>query len=81
MRVLGLTGSIAMGKSTAARLLRRMHVPVYDSDAEIHKLLARGGDGVAPVAAAFPGVVKNGAVDRAALGARVFADARRVAPA
>jgi len=75
MRVLGLTGSIAMGKSTAARLLRRMHVPVYDSDTEIHKLLARGGDGVAPVAAAFPGVVKDGAVDRAALGARVFADA------
>ncbi len=75
MRVLGLTGSIAMGKSTAARLLRRMHVPVYDSDAEIHKLLAKGGEGVAPVAAAFPGVVKNGAVDRAALGARVFSDA------
>lgn len=73
-RVLGLTGSIAMGKSTAARILRRMHVPVYDSDAEIHKLLARGGDGVAPVAAMFPGVVRDGAVDRAALGARVFAD-------
>ncbi|MBI3503853.1 MAG: dephospho-CoA kinase [Proteobacteria bacterium] len=73
-RVLGLTGSIAMGKSTAARLLRRMRVPVYDSDAEIHRLLARGGDGVAAVAAAFPGVAKDGAIDRAALGARVFAD-------
>jgi dephospho-CoA kinase len=74
MRVLGLTGSIAMGKSTAARLLRRMRIPVYDSDAEIHALLAKGGDGVAPVDAAFPGVVRGGAVDRAALGARVFAD-------
>jgi dephospho-CoA kinase len=74
MRVLGLTGSIAMGKSTAARLLRRMNVPVYDSDAEIHALLAKGGDGVAPVDAAFPGVVRAGAVDRAALGARVFSD-------
>ncbi|MBL8806640.1 MAG: dephospho-CoA kinase [Rhodospirillales bacterium] len=74
MRVLGLTGSIAMGKSTAARLLRRMRVPVYDADAEIHTLLAAGGAGVAPVAAAFPGTVVRGAVDRAALGARVFAD-------
>jgi dephospho-CoA kinase len=74
MRVLGLTGSIAMGKSTAARLLRRMRIPVYDSDAEIHALLAKGGDGVAPVDAAFPGTVRAGAVDRAALGARVFAD-------
>lgn len=74
MRVLGLTGSIAMGKSTAARLLRRMRVPVYDADAEIRKLLARGGAGVAPVEAAFPGTVAGGAVDRAALGARVFAD-------
>jgi dephospho-CoA kinase len=74
MRVLGLTGSIAMGKSTAAHLLRRMRIPVYDSDAEIHALLAKGGDGVAPVDAAFPGTVRAGAVDRAALGARVFAD-------
>ena len=74
MRVLGLTGSIAMGKSTASRLLRRMRVPVYDSDAEIHALLAAGGAGVAPVGKAFPGVVRDGAVDRPALGARVFAD-------
>jgi len=74
MRVLGLTGSIAMGKSTAALLLRRMRVPVYDADAAIHALLARGGAGVAPVAAAFPGCVRGGAVDRAALGARVFGD-------
>jgi dephospho-CoA kinase len=74
MRVLGLTGSIAMGKSTAAHLLRRMRVPVYDADAEIHRLLAAGGAGVAPVSAAFPGTRVGGAIDRAALGARVFAD-------
>lgn len=72
MRVLGLTGSIAMGKSTAAALLRRLRVPVYDADAAIHALLAKGGAGVAAVAAAFPGCVRDGAVDRAELGARVF---------
>lgn len=74
MKVIGLTGSIAMGKSTAARLFRRLHVPVYDADATIHALLAQNGAGVAPVAAAFPGVVKDGAVDRVKLGASVFAD-------
>lgn len=74
MRVLGLTGSIAMGKSTAAKLLRRLRVPVHDADAAIHALLAVGGAGVAPVAAAFPGVESAGAVDRQLLGKRVFAD-------
>lgn len=72
MIVLGLTGSIGMGKSTAARILRRMGVPVCDSDAVVHGLLARGGAAVAPIAAAFPGVVRDGAVDRQALGAAVF---------
>ena len=74
MRVLGLTGSIAMGKSTAARLLRRLRIPVYDADAAVHALLAIDGAGVAPVAAAFPGVETGGAVDRQKLGKRVFAD-------
>ena len=72
MVILGLTGSIAMGKSTAAAAFRRLGVPVHDSDAEIHALLGPGGTAVAEVEAAFPGVVKNGAVDRPALGARVF---------
>lgn len=75
MRVIGLTGSIAMGKSTAARLLRRRGVLVHDSDAAVHRLLARGGEAVAAVEAAFPGVVMDGVVDRGALGARVFGDA------
>jgi dephospho-CoA kinase len=72
MFVLGLTGSIGMGKSETAKMFRRLGVPVYDADAEVHKLLARGGEAVAAVEAAFPGVVKDGAVDRQALGARVF---------
>ncbi len=72
MRILGLTGSIGMGKSTAAAMLRALGLPVHDADAAVHALLAKGGKAVAAVEAAFPGVVKDGAVDRKALGARVF---------
>jgi len=72
--VLGLTGSIGMGKSTAAAMLSRMGVPVHDSDAAVHRLLAVGGAAVAPIDRAFPGVVRDGAVDRMALGRIVFAD-------
>ncbi len=74
MKILGLTGSIGMGKSTAAAMLRRLGVPVHDADATVHALFAPGGKAVAAVDAAFPGVVKGGAVDRAALGAKVFGD-------
>lgn len=74
MKTIGLTGSIAMGKSTAARLFGRLGVPVYDADAAIHALLAKGGAGVSPVAKAFAGVETNGAIDRAKLGRAVFAD-------
>jgi dephospho-CoA kinase len=72
--VLGLTGSIGMGKSTAAKALRRLGVPVHDADAAVHALLGRGGAAVAAVERAFPGVLVDGAVDRAALGRRVFGD-------
>jgi dephospho-CoA kinase len=72
MMIVGLTGSIGMGKSTAARMLRRMGVPVYDADAAVHALQAPGGAALPPIEAAFPGVVKNGVLDRQALGARVF---------
>lgn len=72
MRILGLTGSIGMGKSTAAAMLRRMGIPVHDADAVVHRLLGRGGAAVAAVEAAFPGVVQKGVVDRAELGRRVF---------
>ena len=69
---LGLTGSIGMGKSEAARMFCRLGVRVFDSDATVHQLLGPGGVAVDAVVAAFPGVAKNGAVDRGALGAAVF---------
>lgn len=74
MIVLGLTGSIAMGKSTTAAALRRLQIPVHDSDAVVHRLLSRGGAAVAAVAREFPDVVTDGAVDRRLLGNRVFSD-------
>jgi dephospho-CoA kinase len=74
VKILGLTGSVGMGKSTAASMLRRMRVPVYDADAAVHRMMGKGGVAVAAVAAAFPGVVAKGAIDRAALGKRVFGD-------
>lgn len=70
--VIGLTGSIGMGKSTAAAMLREMGIPVFDADAEVHRMMARGGSAVEAVEAAFPGVVRDGAVDRGELGQRVF---------
>ncbi len=72
--VVGLTGSIGMGKSTAAAMLRDLGLPVFDADATVHALLARGGAAVPAIAAAFPGTVRDGAVDRAELGRRVFGD-------
>lgn len=67
MIILGLTGSIGMGKSTTAAMFREAGVPVYDADAEVHASYAQGGACVGPVGEAFPGVVKDGAVDREAL--------------
>jgi len=72
MLVLGLTGSIGMGKTTAARMLRRLRVPVLDSDAQVHRLYAEDREAIAAIAAAFPGSVRDGRVDRAALGAQVI---------
>lgn len=73
MRVIGLTGSIAMGKSTTAAMLRRLGIPVHDADAAVHRLTAAGGRAVAAIAARFPGVLDaKGAVDRRVLGPRVF---------
>jgi len=79
MIVLGLTGSIGMGKSTAARMLRRLGCPVHDADKAVHRLYAKGGAAVPGIAAAFPGTVIDGAVDRAALAARVVGDATALA--
>ena len=74
MKIIGLTGSIGMGKSVAASMFRSLGVPVEDSDAAVHEMFAKGGAAVAAVEAAFPGAVKDGAVDRAALGKLVYGD-------
>lgn len=73
MWILGLTGSIGMGKSATAGLFRAEGVPVYDADAAVHALYR--GEAVAPVEAAFPGVTRDGAIDRPSLSARVLGDA------
>ena len=65
--LVGLTGSIGMGKTQTARMFAELGVPVFDSDGTVHTLYAPCGAAVEPIAAAFPGVVQNGAVDRAAL--------------
>jgi dephospho-CoA kinase len=74
MLVLGLTGSIGMGKTAAAKMLRRMGLPLHDADRAVHRLLAKGGAAVTAVEAAFPGVAVDGAVDRERLAVRVFED-------
>ena len=75
MRILGLTGSIGMGKSTTAAMFEEEGAPVYDSDAAVHALYAPGGAAVEPIGAAFPDAVADGAVDRARLAERVLDDA------
>lgn len=75
MKVLGLTGGIGMGKSNAASALRRAGLPVFDADAAVHRLQARGGAAVRAIEAAFPGSVIDGAVDRASLRRAVLGDA------
>jgi dephospho-CoA kinase len=72
--IVGLTGSIGMGKSTTSAMFQAESVPVYDSDAAVHALYAAGGAAVAPVQAAFPGVVVDGAIDRTRLSAAVVGD-------
>ncbi|MGY4800497.1 dephospho-CoA kinase [Teichococcus aerofrigidensis] len=74
MRILGLTGGIGMGKSTAASTFRRHGVPVFDADAAVHRLQGRGGRAVRAIGAAFPGTVRDGAVEREALRRAVLGD-------
>ena len=70
--LLGLTGSIGMGKSTVASLFTEAGVPVFDADAEVRAMQGPGGRLVAPIEAAFPGSTDAGGVRRAELGAQVF---------
>ena len=75
MHLYGLTGGIASGKSTVSRMLRELGAQVLDADVLAREVVAPGTPGLAGVAARFPGVVgADGQLDRAALGARVFAD-------
>ena len=67
MIILGLTGSIGMGKSTTGRMFADEGALVWDADAAVHRLYARGGAAVEPLGEAFPGVVVDGAVDRTRL--------------
>jgi len=71
MFVLGLTGSLGMGKSTTAKLFADEGVPVHDADAAVHRLYA--GEAVAPIEAAFPGSAVDGKIDRTILGAHLVA--------
>jgi len=67
MKIIGLTGGIGMGKSTAAAAFRRARIPVFDADASVHRLQAKGGRAIPAIEAAFPGTTRDGALDRAAL--------------
>lgn len=71
MIILGLTGSIGMGKSTTAKMFADAGYPVYDADAEVHGLYAPGGAAVGPLSERFGDILKDGGVDRAALRAKV----------
>ena len=74
VKVIGLTGGIGMGKSNAAAAFRRARIPVFDADAAVHRLQAQGGRAVRAIGREFPGAVRNGAVDRAALRQAVLFD-------
>ena len=74
MKILGLTGSIGMGKSATAAMFAEAGIPVYDADAAVHALYAKGGAAVGPLSERFGNVVNDGAIDRAALRAKVVDD-------
>jgi len=72
--LVGLTGSIGMGKSETAKMFARLGIPVYDADAAVQALYEKGGAAVPKIAEAFPGCVKDGRVDRGALWAEASTD-------
>lgn len=77
--ILGLTGSIGMGKSAVALMLRELGVPVFDADATVHHLQGPGGVLLPAIEAAFPGTTGPAGVDRPALGAKVFGNTEALA--
>jgi dephospho-CoA kinase len=78
MLIIGLTGSIGMGKSTAAQILRGFGLPVHNADRAVHDLLKKGGAAVRRVGKLFPAVIRRNAVDRAMLGRTVFHNPRKL---
>ena len=79
MIILGLTGSIGMGKTTAAENFRRQGVPVHDADRTVHELLAKNGEAVELIEKQFPGSEKKGAIDREKIAGEVFNDPEALA--
>ena len=77
-KILGLTGSIGMGKSTVAAMMRELSVPVFDADAAVHVLQGPGGELLPEIEAAFPGTTGPAGVDRTKLGAAVFGDREKL---
>lgn len=77
-KVIGLTGSIAMGKSTTTKALRHLGVPVHDADETVHRLYSSGGAAVPKIAALVPEAIVNGGVDRAILGKAVLGDPEKM---
>jgi dephospho-CoA kinase len=78
MIIIGLTGSIGMGKSATAAMFADEGCAVYDADAAVHALYAKGGGAVAPIVAIYPDVLVDSAIDRARLSAHVVGDAARM---
>ena len=76
MIILGLTGSIGMGKSSAAVNFRRLGVPVHDADQAVHAMMAKGGEAAEIIGEMFPAAVRKDVVDRQTIAAEVFSDAQ-----
>lgn len=74
LRILGLTGSIGMGKTTTAQMFKNLGCPVFDADKAVHGLYDKGGEAVALIRAVFPDAVVDGAVDRQILGGHMRSD-------
>lgn len=76
--VIGLTGSIAMGKTTVSAMAQRLRIPVFDSDAVSRSATANGGPALGALSREFPGLVANGTLDRVKLGQTVFSDEKKL---